>query len=60
MNGEKTELDILLEQLGANDEWKVENIKEVAMNRHSVKKSKRKFVKVVLDEAFNLLKRVKQ
>jgi len=60
MNGEKTELDILLEQLGVNDEWKVENIKEVAMNRHSVKKSKRKFVKVVLDEAFNLLKRVKQ
>lgn len=54
--GSKSELNDLLVALGVTDEWRVDNIKETAMNRHSPKKSKRPYIKKILDEAFELLK----
>ena len=53
---EQTEMHQLMSALGITDEWVIENIKEVAMNRHNVKKSRRKHIKMILDEAFDLLK----
>lgn len=53
----ESELNELLDSLGITDEWKLENIKETAMNRHSIKKNQKAFFKRVLDEAFLLLKR---
>jgi hypothetical protein len=42
------------------DEWRVENIKETAMNRFNVKKSRRKYIKRILDDAFDQLKSLKE
>ena len=49
------EIADFLEALGINDEWVIENIKETAMNRFCVRKTRRKHIKRILDEAFNLL-----
>lgn len=53
---EASELNVLLSALGVTDEWRVENIKETAMNRFNVKKTKRQHIKRILDDAFEQLK----
>ena len=53
---EDSELKQLMRALGITDEWVVENIKEVAMNRFNVKKSRRHHIKKILDDAFEQLK----
>jgi hypothetical protein len=50
------EMDNLIEACGMTSEWQIDTIKETAMNRCTVKKSKRVFTKRVLDEAFSLLR----
>ncbi len=56
-NREKTELDELLEAFGVTPTFIVENIKQAAMNRCKVKKSRRPHIKRILDEAFRELKK---
>ena len=50
------EMDKIVRSLGVSDDWRVENIKDVAMNRYNVKKSKRPSIKRILDMAFDMLK----
>lgn len=51
-----SEFKALLSAMGVTDEWRIENIKESAMNRCNVKKSRRAHVRRVLDCAFEQLK----
>ena len=53
---EDSELKQLMAALDITDEWVIENIKEVAMNRFNVKKTRRKHIKRILDDAFEQLK----
>ncbi len=53
---EESELSELLASLVITEKWRLANIKETAMNRCNIKKSRRSHVLKVLDEAFALLK----
>jgi len=53
---EEIEADELFREMGITSDWEVENIKDVAMNRFNVKKSKRPHIKRILDDAFQQLK----
>ncbi len=46
----------LMKKMGITSDWVIENIKEVAMSRFNVKKSKRPHIKRILDDAFEQLK----
>lgn len=50
------ELEELINSMGITPAWRIENIKETAMNRFNVKKGKRKHIKRILDDAFKQLK----
>ncbi len=54
--GEASELSAVLYALGVTDEWHVESIKEVAMRRFNVKKTRRPHIKQILDDAFEQLR----
>ena len=47
--------DELVDELATTPGWTIEYIKETAMTLNTVKKSRRPFVKKVLDTAFDLL-----
>ncbi len=50
------EADELLKITGITSDWVIEHIKEVAMNRFNVKKSRRTHIKRILDDAFEQLR----
>jgi DNA-directed RNA polymerase sigma subunit (sigma70/sigma32) len=53
---DESELSALLSALGVTDEWRVDEIKETAMNRFKVKNSRRAHIRQILDDAFEQLK----
>lgn len=49
------DLETALKNLGVTDAWRLENIKNTAMSRFKVKKSRRPHIKRILDDAFQQL-----
>ncbi len=45
------------DDMGITPDWELQNAKDTAMNRHNVKKSRRKHLELVLDEFIGLIKK---